>query len=167
VFGRFPYEAEPDGAVFGPHHFYLGVLLILLACWVVSDGDADRRPWFVAGLSVFAVFSFALTWPYYPEFGAFCVLAALALATVPAVLRPLWWRTGLTVQAGLLAGLFVAWDDALSHALGWRTPLDSLWIEHLHPYVSDPRVPSGVRLPPDVEALLAEQVRHAVGVVPL
>ncbi|WP_210423478.1 hypothetical protein [Halorussus marinus] len=166
MFGRFPYEAEPDGAVFGPHHFYLGVLLVLLACWVVSDGD-DRRPWFVAGLSVFAVFSFALTWPYYPEFGALCVLAALALATVPAVLRPLWWRTGLTVQAGLLAGLFVAWDDALSHALGWRTPLDSVWNDHLHSFVSDPQVPPGIRLPPDLEALLVEQVRHAVGVVPL
>lgn len=164
---RFPYEAEPDAAVFAPHHFYLGILLILLACWVVTDADGERRPWFVAGLALFAAFSFALTWPYYPVVGAFCVLAALALATLPAVARPFWWRTGPVVHGALLVGLFAAWDDALSHALGWRTPLDALWADHLHPYVSDPAVPSGVRLPPDLEALLVEQVRHAVGVVAL
>ena len=49
MFGTFPYEPEPDGAVFGPHHFYLGVIVILLVCWMVYDSESDTGPWIVAG----------------------------------------------------------------------------------------------------------------------
>lgn len=152
---NFPVEAEPDGAVFGPHHFYLGVLLVLLVCWMVYDVDADAngKPWVVAGSALLSTFAFALTWPYYPVVGAFGVLVVLGAAVAVAVVRPFWWRVGLGARTALLVGLFVALDDALSHALGWRTPLDAVWVEHLHPYVSDPYVPSGLRLPDDVRSL--------------
>ena len=149
MFGTFPYEPEPDGAVFGPHHFYLGVLLILLVCWMVYDPESDGKPWAVTGLTLLSVFAFSLTWPYYPVVGAFGVILVLGVATTIAVVRPLWWRTGLLARSALFVGLFVAWDDVLSHALGWRTPLDRVWAEHLHPYASDPYVPSDFRLPSD------------------
>ncbi|UPV99791.1 hypothetical protein M0R88_14880 [Halorussus gelatinilyticus] len=178
MYGGFPAEAEPDGAVFGPHHFYLGVLLILLVCWIFHDADDETGPWGIAGLTFLSVFWFALTWPYYPEVGAAGVLASLGVATF-AAMRPRWWRYGVVPQTALLLGLFVAWDDALSHAFGWWTPLDSLWARYLHPYVSDPyvpeevrlpegvRLPAEVRLPFDLKALVAEQVGRALAVVPL
>ncbi|MFC4450098.1 hypothetical protein [Halorussus aquaticus] len=173
MFGSFPAEAEPDGAVFGPHHFYIGVLLILLVCLMVRDPDSESAPWGVAGLTLLSVFSFALTWPYYPAVGAFGVLVLLGGATAISVVRPFWWRYGLFARTVLVVGLFVAWDDVLSHALGWRTPLDALWIRYLYPYVSDPYVPSGVRLPSDVrlladvEPFVAENLPDALAVVAL
>ncbi|WP_435178401.1 hypothetical protein [Halorussus sp. AFM4] len=148
--GIFPAEAEPDGAVFAPHHFYLGVVLILLVCWMARDPEAEAAPWGVAGLTLLSVFSFALTWPYYPAVGAAGVLVLLAVATVVALLRPFWWRYGLGSRGVLLAGLFLAWDDALSHAFGWWTPMDALWAQYLHPYVSDPYIPEGVRFPKEI-----------------
>jgi hypothetical protein len=176
VFGSFPAEVEPDGAAFGPHHFYLGVLLILLVCWMVYDADADGKPWVVAGLALLSMFAFALTWPYYPVVGALGVLAVLAAATVIAILRPYWWHASLGARAALFLGLFVAWDDALSHALGWRTPLDAIWVEYLYPYVSDPYVPEDLRVPElqqftellaDGESLLVQQVADALAMVAL
>jgi hypothetical protein len=179
VFGTFPYEPEPDGAVFGPHHFYLGVILILLVCWMVYDSESDTGPWVVAGVTLLSVFAFALTWPYYPIVGAVGVLALLGIATASVLTRPFWWRSGLLARSSLLLGLFVAWDDALSHALGWRTPLDRVWAEHLHPYASDPYVPSAPRLPAlpgdfsdlrllaDLEALLGQYLPDALAVVVL
>lgn len=151
MFGTFPYEPEPDGAVFGPHHFYLGVLLILLVCWMVYDPESESRPWLVAGMTLLSVFAFSLTWPYYPAVGAFGVLVLLGVATASAVFRPYWWRNSLPTQFALLVGLFVAWDDALSHALGLQTPLDELWVEYLYPYASNPERLSDVRLPTDFE----------------
>jgi hypothetical protein len=191
VFGTFPYEPEPDGAVFGPHHFYLGVLLILLVCWLNTDPESENSPWVVVGVILLSVFSFSLTWPYYPAVGALGVLVTLGIATASAVIRPFWWRSGVVAQSSLLVGLYVAWDDALSHALGWRTPLDAVWAEFLYPYASNPYVPStprlptlpeslsGVRVPTevrlptdadllaDLEALFAEHVADALAVVAL
>jgi hypothetical protein len=180
VFRSFPSEAEPDGAVFGPHHFYLGVLLILLVCWIVyADSDSESGPWVVIGMTLLAVFAFALTWPYYPVVGALGVLVLLGAATAIAVVRPFWWRTTLLARSLLFLGLLVAWDDALSHALGWQTPLDQLWAEYLYPYVSDPYLPEEVRRPADFElpfefqlpfdpkSLVAEQVGRALAVVAL
>jgi hypothetical protein len=167
VFGTFPYEPEPDGAVFGPHHFYLGVLLILLVCWMVYDDDTESKPWIVAGSTLLSVFAFSLTWPYYPTVGALGVILVLGVATTIAVVRPLWWRTGWGARTALFVGLFVAWDDVLSHALGLRTPLDRVWAEHLHPYASDPRLPADVTLPADLEALLGQHVPDALAVIAL
>ena len=182
VFASFPYEMEPDGAVFGPHHFYLGVLLILLVCWMTVDPESESRPWVVAGATLLAVFAFSLTWPYYPAVGAIGVLVTLGVATASALFRPFWWRSSPLAHFALLVGLFVAWDDVLNHALGWPTPLDALWAERLHPYVSDPyvpsaprlpalpedvRLPSDARLPADLETVLFEHVPDALAVVAL
>ncbi len=136
--------------MFGPHHFYLGVLLILLVCWLARDPESEAAPWGVAGLTLLSVFSFALTWPYYPVVGAAGVLVLLALATTLSLFRPFWWRYGPVSRGVLTAGLFLAWDDAVSHAFGWWTPMDSVWSRYLYPYVSDPYVPEGVRFPREV-----------------
>lgn len=173
MFGTFPHELEPDGAVFGPHHFYLGVLLILLVCWMVFDSESDTGPWVVAGLTLLSVFAFSLTWPYYPVVGALGVLVLLGVATGLAVVRPFWWHASLGARSALFVGLFVAWDDALSHALGWRTPLDSVWVEYLYPYVSNPErlgpppQLSDVRLPAEFESLVFEYLPDALAVVAL
>lgn len=50
----FPAENVPDGAIFAPHHFYVGVII--------------------------AVFSFALVWRYYPVTGATGTLIGLLIA---------------------------------------------------------------------------------------
>lgn len=170
---RFPHESVPDGAVFGPHHFYLGILIVIVVCLMAYDIESKSRPWAISGLALLSLFGFALTWPYYPVVGAFSVLALLAVMTLFAVVGPFWWQSGLVVRGVLLVGLLVAWDDALSHAFGWRTPLDALWVEHLYPYVADPQVPPDLRLPwdpqllVDLEALLAEKFGDALAVVPL
>ena len=159
--------------MFGPHHFYLGVLVVLVVCLIASDADTDSEPWAVVGATLLSVFAFALTWPYYPAVGALGVLVALGVATAVAAVRPFWWRIGYFARFVLFVGLFAAWDDALSHALGWQTPLDAVWTEYLYPYASEPRIPEGIRVPAgaesllDVEALIAEQVGRALAVVPL
>lgn len=56
---QFPYESVPDGAIFAPHHLYVGLL--------------------VAG------FFFALVWPYYPETGATGTLVGILIALDDAV----------------------------------------------------------------------------------
>jgi hypothetical protein len=55
----FPHEAVPDGAVFAPHHFWIGVGI--------------------------AVFAFGLTWRYYPVTGAVGTLVGLSIALDDAV----------------------------------------------------------------------------------
>jgi hypothetical protein len=55
----FPYESVPDGAVFAPHHLYVGLL--------------------VAG------FSFALVWRFYPVTGALGTLLGVLVALDDAV----------------------------------------------------------------------------------
>lgn len=49
----FPAEAEPDGAVGAPHHFYIGVGV--------------------------ALFAFVCVWPYYPAAGALLTLVGMAV----------------------------------------------------------------------------------------
>jgi len=55
----FPHESVPDGAPFGPHHLYIGLL--------------------VAG------FAFAMVWPHYPQMGATGTLLGLLIALDDAV----------------------------------------------------------------------------------
>lgn len=73
--GGFPAEAEPDGDVLAPHHFYIGVGA--------------------------AVFGFASVWPYYPVTGAsMTILGVLIVADdvlshafgVPTPLDLVWKR---------------------------------------------------------------------------
>lgn len=55
----FPVERVPDGAIFAPHHFWLGVGI--------------------------AVFAFGLCWRYYPVTGATGTLVGLSIALDDAV----------------------------------------------------------------------------------
>lgn len=52
---RFPAETLPDGAVLGPHHFYVGGMI--------------------------ALFGFMFVWPYYPTAGATLTVLGTALMT--------------------------------------------------------------------------------------
>lgn len=56
---QFPAEEEPDGDVFAPHHFYIGMVL--------------------------ALFSFVTVWPYYPVTGAAAVLVGTLILLDDAI----------------------------------------------------------------------------------
>jgi hypothetical protein len=66
---EFPAEAEPDGDVSAPHHFYLGVFA--------------------------AVFGFVSVWDLYPVTGASLVLLGLLVAADDAVSHAFGVRTPL------------------------------------------------------------------------
>lgn len=133
---EFPHDLVPDGAIFAPHHLYLGALLLLGVCWVVSDNYADQEAWVVATATLAALFGFALTWRYYPTVGAALVLAGLSAALLAVLTRSYWTGYGWAGHRGLaLVGVLVALDDALEHALGVPTPLDQLWGRWLLPAV--------------------------------
>lgn len=70
------------------------------------DGDVSAPHHFYIGVGV-SLFAFVSVWDLYPVTGA----------------------------AMVLVGLAVAVDDAVSHALGWPTPLDLLWTHALYPAV--------------------------------
>lgn len=132
----FPYHAVPDGNVALPHHLYTGALLALLMVAVVWDDYPAREPLAAALGLLLALLCFALIWPEYPVIGAAGTLVGLGVSTL-GLLRPtitesglaVWWLQHYPTWAWVLAllFLFIAWDDAIQHALGWTTPLDHLW----------------------------------------
>lgn len=130
---RFPYHKVPDGAVFAPHHLYIGLALIGLA--VASSWDDQKRdPLATAAAGASLIFSFALVWPYYPEVGAIGTLLALAAMPLAAFLeRDLWTRKSVAIG---LVGWLIAVDDAVEHAFGIPTPLDVLFKEVILPIIS-------------------------------
>lgn len=69
----------------------------------VPDGAPGAPHHLYIGLIV-AGFFFASVWPYYPVTGA----------------------------SGTFAGLLIALDDAISHAFGVPTPLDTIWAAMYH-----------------------------------
>lgn len=121
----FPYHGVPDGAVFAPHHIYIGALVALGAAWVVADDIRDREPvGVVSGLSV-SLFGFALTWPYYPVVGALLTLGGLGVASISLTRR--YWFNFPKAAVVVAFGVAIAADDALEHAFGWPMPLDWFW----------------------------------------
>ena len=129
----FPVDRVPDGAIFAPHHAYLGtgvVALVLATMW----NDSTREPWAAAAALVAVVFSFATVWPFYPEVGAAVALLGVgALAVAPA--RDYWRPKTRTLLAAYYVGVLIVADDVLEHALGVWTPLDAFWNVLLHPLV--------------------------------
>jgi len=132
----FPVEAVPDGHIGAPHHLYIGVLVIGLAVWVVSDNRPRREPLLAAVGAVVALFSFATIWPYYHGTGATLTLVGLLVALV-GVLWPdgMWAAYPLRWRAVAFVGVYIGADDAVSHAFGLWTPIDGgLW-QHIWPYL--------------------------------
>jgi len=126
----FPHEGVPDGAVFGPHHLYIGVATLLLAVWVVSNNLPHREPLLAAVGALTALFAFATIWPYYHGTGAALALTGLLVALVGVcwpggvwAVYPLRWRLVA------LMGVLVAFDDVIEHAFGMWTPLDAAFGE--------------------------------------
>lgn len=131
----FPADSVPDGAVLGPHHVYVGLLLALLALAVVWDNRAGVEPWVGAVGLLLATFAFVTVWPFYPVTGAVLALSGV-LIVLGSVFLPFWTGYGWLGPRGvLLVGALVALDDAVEHAFGVPTPLDALWTGHLAQHI--------------------------------
>lgn len=132
----FPFHEIPDGNVFAPHHFYTGIFIALVALWFMVDDYRLREPRVAIIGTMAALYAFVLTWPIYHAVGAALCLVGLGVATAGAVmiLRAEINLDGVERRAyprstawSFLAGIAIAWDDALEHALGWWMPLDQFW----------------------------------------
>lgn len=132
----FPHEAVPDGDVLAPHHAYIGLLALLVVCWMVSDDRMGRESWVATVGALTALMGFLFTWRHYPAVGATVTLAGLLAALTTVVARPFWWEYQLVGLRGTaLLALAVAFDDVVQHAFGYATPLDTFWARWLHPAV--------------------------------
>jgi len=132
----FPVERVPDGSVWLPHHLVWGVLVVLLAVWVVSDNLPRQEPLAAMVGILLAGFAFLFIWRPYPFAGAVLTFAGLGLATL-GVLYPggVWSQYPLQWRLVALVGLLVALDDAISHGLGVWTPFDWAWNAYLLPLI--------------------------------
>lgn len=133
---NFPHQSVPDGAVFAPHHAYIGLLLALLALALVWDDATGAEPWVGAAALLAASFAFALVWPHYDLAGALLALAAVVVAGASAF-SPFWTTYPWIGPRGvLLLGALVALDDVVEHAIGVTTPLDWLWKTYLVQHIT-------------------------------
>jgi len=132
----FPHDSVPDGAVFAPHHAYIGLLLALLALALVWDDAAGKEPWVGAAALLLACFAFATVWPFYAETGAVLAVGGVGVALASAW-SPFWSTYPWVGPRGvLLVGALVALDDVAEHAFGIWTPLDWLWKTHIFEYIN-------------------------------
>ena len=133
----FPHETVPDGAVFGPHHLYVGVLVLLFAVFIVADDYARREPLVATAGALTALFAFATVWPYYHGTGAALALAGCTLALV-GVCWPggIWAAYPLRWRLVAFVGVVVAFDDVIEHAFGVWTPLDAVFRGVIYPVIS-------------------------------
>lgn len=128
---NFPADSIPDGAVFAPHHAYIGFAIALLALALVWDDAVGKEPWVGAAALLLASFAFALVWPYYDSTGAVLALAGVGVA-LASTGSPFWSSYPWVGPRGvLLVGAIVALDDVAEHAFGVWTPLDALWKAHI------------------------------------
>jgi len=129
----FPAESVPDGVIGAPHHLYIGVLVLAVAILVVADDYARREPLLALTGTLLALFAFATVWPFYHVTGALLTLAGLLVVLI-GILWPggMWSAYPLVWRAVAFLGLYIAADDAVSHALGWPTPLDLVWHQFHH-----------------------------------
>jgi len=117
-----PHEAEPDGQVGAPHHYYQG--LGLVAAVAVAEASFWLTLFVVAGF-----IGFLFTWreELYPATGA--------AVTLVAVLGPAVASTALPFPSSLavLLGALVALDDWITHATGVWAPLEYVWRDVIYP----------------------------------
>lgn len=138
VIVSFPAQSVPDGNVWYPHHFVIGIWGLLFVAWLLTS-DEDKPVLLVGGILV-AMYGWYHVWPSLPLTGASLVLVGLVVAT-GALARRLWndrddrdrsdWSAGVELAATTF--LVIAWDDVFSHAFGVYTPLDHLWAVLLAP----------------------------------
>lgn len=117
-----PHEAEPDGQVGAPHHYYQGLALV----FAVAVGESS---FWLAVLVAAGFIGFFFTWraELYPATGA---VVSFVGATLPLVLAPT-----LPPLPAVLVGLgsLVALDDWTTHATGIWAPLEYVWRDVIYP----------------------------------
>lgn len=117
-----PYEAEPDGQVGAPHHYYQGLGLVF--CVAVAESSFWLT---VAVVTGFIGFFFCWRVELYPTTGAALSLAGVLLASI---VHPL--SLSLHSLAVAVGGL-VALDDWITHATGVWAPLEHVWRDIIYP----------------------------------
>ncbi len=132
----FPAEPIPDGAIFAPHHFTLGVMLLLFVVWRVSDDIRDKEAWIVALSAGASIVGFLFTWKYHPVTGALLTLIGVVTAGVAILSRQYWRRYNWLGSRGVaLLSVLIALDDAIEHSFGIPTPLDLAWSHFIYPVI--------------------------------
>lgn len=91
----FPAESVPDGNVWFPHHFVIGVLGALFVVWLLTS-DEDK-PWLAVGGLLVSVYGWYHVWPSLPITGASLVIVGLMAATV-ALGTQLWQNHDWTMD---------------------------------------------------------------------
>jgi len=130
----FPTDRVPDGAVFAPHHYTYSLLLALLVAAVVWDNYDSREPVLTVALVGSGLFGFLSVWPYYPVAGAVLSLVGAVGAVVVVLSGWVGFRVGdvwdeypIRYRLALVGATVAGLDDAVEHAFGIPTPLDTAW----------------------------------------
>ena len=141
----FPAETIPDGSVAWPHHYGLGLYLVVLAAVVALNDTRTTDPLGVFAGAAVGLFGWFHLWGTgYPVAGALATLLGLLVSTISVVRSVTVPKVGIQIGGfrsrygrghalvvGL--GLVVAFDDWVSHALGIWTPLDWFWHIAIYP----------------------------------
>lgn len=122
----YPAERLPDGLLLTTHHAIYGLLFALFGALVVWDDYPRREPLLAALAALVALIGFVLAWRVHPVTGATLALCGTVVA-LSAPLTPLWTGYPYRWRAWVVFWALVALDDVVSHALGWPTPLDTLY----------------------------------------
>jgi len=140
---QFPVESVPDGAIFAPHHYIYGLLLVAALVAVVWDNFPDREPLLVALGAGAGLFGFLLVWPWYAAAGAtlslagpVICLAAVLLGWSGTAVGGVWDEYPVRYRVGVVVFSLVALDDAVEHSFGVWTPLDAAWGAGLYKHAS-------------------------------
>lgn len=122
---NFPYESIPDGTVWVFHHYtYPLVFAYIFTDWL-SDNIPEKEPKYVdVGIGI-GLISFLLAWTHYPVFGSVGSLIGLLVITYGLAFNDVWDEYGRRWRLLIAFLTLMAYDDWVSHALGWWTPADA------------------------------------------
>jgi hypothetical protein len=134
----FPVDTIPDGAIFAPHHYTYGMLLVLVMIFVVWDNFRDREPLLSVLATGSGLFSFLYVWPFYPVAGAIgsvvapvLVIGVVLMGWAGLSVGDVWDDYPVLYRAMTIVFSILALDDAVEHAFGVWTPFDALWQAYL------------------------------------
>lgn len=143
----FPAETVPDGSVAWPHHYALGLYLVVLAAIVALNDTRTTDPLGVLASAGVGLFGWYHLWGTgYPVAGALAAILGVVtcgLAVVRSIHLPVVGiqiggflsRYGRGHATIVIVGLLVAFDDWASHALGVWSPLDWFWGVAIYPFM--------------------------------